>query len=292
MSKLALLACLVATAAAACTKQDSRLDGVPPASPEASPGVAASRGPGSDADRLARVERRLDKVIALIEQNVPPAPPDPGTVYAVPVSQHDPIEGPADAKVTIVEAFEFLCPFCYVLNPTIDKLLEKYPKDVRVVSKYLVIHGQPAIQAAQVGCAAHKQGKYGPVKAALWSGLFKMEGDQPAVRTENANLDAMKQLAVAAGADAARLDADLEGCKAWVADSARSLSPLGVNGTPSFFINGRFIQSMEPAAFDALIKEELAKADKAIADGVPQAEYYQRQIVAKGAKRAKGRFDD
>jgi hypothetical protein len=49
---------------------------------------------------------------------------------------------------------------------------------------------------------------------------------------------------------------------------------------------------MEVEAFDALIKEELAKADKAIADGVPQGDYYQRQVVAKGEKKAKGRFED
>jgi hypothetical protein len=112
------------------------------------------------------------------------------------------------------------------------------------------------------------------------------------MRTENANLDAMKKVAVAAGADAARLDADMEGCTAWIADSSQSLRPLGVNGTPSFFINGRFLQALEVEQFDALIKEELAKADKAIADGVPQGDYYQRQIVAKGEKKAKGRFED
>jgi hypothetical protein len=78
----------------------------------------------------------------------------------------------------------------------------------------------------------------------------------------------------------------------WIQDSARTLTPLGVNSTPSFFVNGRFIQSFDVAAFDALIKEEIAKADKAIADGVPQAEYYQRQIVGKGEKKAKGRFED
>jgi protein-disulfide isomerase len=293
MSKLALYACIVA--AAACTKNESRLDKVPPASAEAAPGVATggtSQG-GTSADaRLARVERRLDKVISILQQALPPDAPDPSTVYSVPISPSDPAEGPADAKVTIVEAFEFMCPYCYMVNPTIDKILAKYPKDVRVVGKYMVIHGQPAAQAAQLACAAHKQGKYTPVKAALWEALFKLENNRPAMKSENANLDAMKQVAVAAGADAARLDADMEGCKSWIAESTQSLRPLGVNGTPSFFINGRFLQAMDLEQFDVLIKEELAKADKAIADGVAQGDYYQRQIVAKGEKKAKGRFED
>jgi protein-disulfide isomerase len=292
MSKLALYACIVA--AAACTKHESRLDGVSGTSPTtgtAAPG-AAPRGAGTTEDRLSRVERRLDKVIALLEENLPPAPPARGTVFSVPISPTDPVEGPADAKVTIVEAFEFLCPACYMATPTVDQILEKYPNDVRVVGKYVVIHRQPAVWAAQVGCAAHKQGKYTAVKNALWKGLFKMEGDRPAMQNENANLDAMKKLAVDAGADPARLEADLPGCMAWIQDSARTLTPLGVNSTPSFFVNGRFIQSFDIAEFDALIKEEIAKADKAIADGVPQAQYYQREIVAKGEKKAKGRFDD
>ncbi len=125
MSKLALYACIVA--AAACTKNDSRLDGVSGTGAQPSqPGLAMTRGGssggGGNADsRLARVERRLDKVIAVLEQTLPPDGPDRTTTYSVPVSASDPIEGPADAKVTIIEAFEFLCPYCYMINPTIQE---------------------------------------------------------------------------------------------------------------------------------------------------------------------------
>lgn len=295
MSKLAQFACIT-VAVAACTQHDSRLDHVAgagaPAEMAAHAAASGGAAGGTVEGRLARVERRLDKVIAILEQNLPPDGPDRTTTYSVPVSAGDPVEGPADAKVTIVEAFEFLCPYCYMINPTVQKILEAYPKDVRVVSKYLLIHGEKAALAGQVGCAAAKQGKYSQVKAALWNGIFKMEGERPSVQSENLNLDALKKLAVDAGADAAKLDADLEGCKSWIQDSAQTLQPVGVNSTPSFFVNGRFIQSMDFGQFDALIKQELARADKAIADGVPQGDYYQREIVAKGQKRSKGRFED
>jgi protein-disulfide isomerase len=290
MGKLALFVCIVA--AAACTKHESRLDGVPAAPRAGAAPASTPAGGGAMEGRLARVERRLDKVIALLEQNLPPAPPDPNVTFSVPVAAGDPVEGPADAKVTIVEAFEFLCPYCYMVNPVIDKVLEKYPRDVRVVGKSFLIHGQPAAQAAQVACAAQKQGKYPAVKAALWKGLFKEEGGKPVMQQEMVSLDAMKKLAADAGADPARLAADVDGCRAWVQDSQRALQQLGVNSTPSFFVNGRFFQSIDFDQFDSMIKEELAKADKAIADGVPQGEYYQRQIVAKGEKRSKGRFED
>src|SRR5438477_11111269 len=145
MSKLALCVCIVA--AAACTKNESRLDGASGTGQTPSPGVAP-RPSGSVESRLARVEHRLDKVITLLEQNLPPDPPDSNTVYSVPISPSDPVEGPADAKVTVVEAFEFLCPYCYLVNPTVAKILEKYPRDVRVASKYLLIHGEKAALAA------------------------------------------------------------------------------------------------------------------------------------------------
>jgi len=293
MRKLALWMCLVA--AAACTKNESRLDQVAGSSPGMAATVAVPRpGAGTTEDRLARVERKVDKVIAALEQALGPAQPDPNTVFSVPISPSDPVEGPADAKVTIVEAFEFLCPYCYVVNPMIDQMLAKYPKDVRVVGKYMVIHGQPAIAAANVACAANKQGKYAAVKGALWNALFKLDNGQPRVQSEMANLDAMKKLALDAGVDAARFEADLAdpSCQDWLRTSRQTLSPLGVNGTPAFFINGKFSHAMAPEAFEAAIKGAIATADKAIADGVPQAELYQREVVAKGAKRAKGRFED
>lgn len=297
MRKLALWMCLVAVAAAACTKNESRLDQVAGSSPgmAATATVAVPRpGAGTPEDRIARVERKLDKVIAALEQALGPAQPDPNTVFSVPISPSDPVEGPADAKVTIVEAFEFLCPYCYVVNPMIDQMLAKYPKDVRVVGKYMVIHGQPAIAAANVACAANQQGKYAAVKGALWNALFKLDNGQPRVQSEMANLDAMKKLALDAGVDAARFEADLAGpiCQDWLRTSRQTLSPLGVNGTPAFFINGKFSHAMAPEAFEAAIKGAIATADKAIADGVPQAELYQREVVAKGAKQAKGRFED
>ena len=68
---------------------------------------------------------------------------------------------------------------------------------------------------------------------------------------------------------------------------------MNVNATPAFFINGRYLSGAQPIeAFDKVIQEEKAKAEAAIATGVAQADYYDKEIVAKGAKSVKGRFDD
>jgi predicted DsbA family dithiol-disulfide isomerase len=279
MTKLAL--CLIVNLAAACTKAESKLDKVTGEPMPSSSGVATSHTPSGDpGDRLARVERRLEKVIEILEQALPPAEPDKDKTYAAPISAIDPTEGPADAKVTIVEAFEFLCPYCYIVNPTLEQLRAKFPKDVRIVGKYMVIHGQPALPPAMIACAAAKQGKYNQVKEALWSTIFKMDNNRPSVQQDQLPIDNLKKVAVAAGLDAAKLDAELASgdCQKWLQDSQTSLRPLGVNATPSFF--------------EEMVKAEIAKADKAIADGVAQADYYEKEIVGKGLKKVKGRFED
>jgi protein-disulfide isomerase len=249
--------------------------------------------------RMARVERRLDKVIETLEQALPPSEPNPATAYSVPVNNVDPVEGPADAKVTIVEAFEFLCPYCALVAPTVDQIIAKYPKDVRVVSKYLLIHGAKAMPSAMAACAAAKQGKYTPMKQALWTSIFKIENPgtpqaRPNMQQGKETAEAMKTLASGLGLDMAKFDADMAGsdCQSWVKSSQEVLRPVGATGTPAFFVNGRFLNGAVPFdAIDAMVKEELAKADKAIADGTAQKDYY-NGIVAKGEKRVAGRFED
>ena len=212
----------------------------------------------------------------------------------MPIDPIDPVQGPADAKVTIVEGFEFLCPYCYLVNPTVDQILQKYPKDVRLVSKYLIIHGPPAVPPGIAACAAAKQGKYKEMKAALWGHLFKMDGDRPTVQPEQAQQASLEKMAGEAGVDVAKMKSDMDSCQSWLESSKSTLGPLGVNGTPAFFINGRYINGAQPfEEFDKIIQEELAKADKVIADGtVKQGDYYATQIVGKGTKKVKGRFED
>ena len=280
---------LVCVALAACQNQ-SKLDTAARAVP-----MLATAPPAADLEaRVDRIERRLDKVIAVLDQALP-SEPDPDATYSVAIDLVDPVQGPSDAKVTIVEGFEFLCPYCYMVNPTVDEILQKYPKDVRLVSKYLLIHGEPAIAPGMLACAAAKQGKFKEIKAALWSHLFKLEDDRPTVQPDQLAPDNLVKIATDAGLDATKLKADMDGidCRGWIQSSDASLHPVGASGTPAFFINGRYINGAQPIeAFDAIIKEELAKADKAIADGVAPADYYKREIVAKGITRVKGRFED
>jgi protein-disulfide isomerase len=269
--------------AAGCQQQPSRLDS-----------MAGAAG-GDLAARVDRLEKKLDKVIAALDQALPPTEPDPDRVYSVAVDPHDPVQGPADARVTIVEGFEFLCPYCYMVNPTVDQILAKYPRDVRLVSKYLVIHGEPAIAPGMMACAAAKQGKFKEMKAALWAHLFRNDSEGPQVQEDQLAPDRLRAIASEAGVDDGKLETDMtaDDCTGWLKSSAESLKPVNVNATPAFFINGRYISGAQPLeAFEKVIDQEKAKADKAIAGGVAPADYYVREVVAKGDKHVKGRFED
>jgi len=279
------LLCVVAVLAAC--QSESKLDRIPAPEPAAKPPVAST----DVESRLARLERRMDKLVDVIDHALPPPEPDGSSVYSVPIDPRDPQQGPADAKVTIVEGYEFLCPYCYMVNPALDQILAKYPKDVRLVSKYLVIHGAAAIPPGIAACAAAKQGKFKEMKAALWSHLFKMNGSDPEIQTDQVGANNIPRIAQDAGLDTHKLAADMTGdCSTWLQDSLNQFKTLGASATPTFFINGRYSAgAMSFEELDKMVGEAIARADQS---GVPAASYYDREVVAKGAKRVKGRFED
>ena len=202
---------------------------------------------------------------------------DPGLTYAVPIDG-DPAVGPADAKVTIVKGYEYACPFCEKVRPTLDEIQKKYGKDVRIVYKQFVVHPQVATAAALAVCAASKQGKFEKMDELLWEKAFK---------TRQFDEAHFADLAKEAGLDMGRYSADVKGdCNAFIQKDQTELQTFGVGATPAFFINGRFLSGAQPLpAFDALVSEELKKANDRIAQGTPAADYYKTWVLEKGLKK-------
>ena len=100
---------------------------------------------------------------------------DPDAVFAVDVTgpiKAGQLEGPANAPVTIVKAFDFACPYCEKLNTPLHELVKEYNGKVRVVYMNLVVHPDTAQLAHQYSCAAAKQGKYVAWKDAFWQKGF------------------------------------------------------------------------------------------------------------------------
>lgn len=199
--------------------------------------------------------------------------PDPAAVYRVPVSDQ-PSRGPADALVTIVEFSDFECPFCGRVEPTINTLLERYGRDLRVVwmNNPLPFH-QNAGPAANAALEAYDQG--GADK--FWAMHAKLFENQRGLTRENLERYAtelgLNMSQFRAALDNNEHNADIEAAQTL----ARS---LGASGTPAFFINGRNIRGAQPLEnFTRLIDEELTKARALVAAGTPRNQVYARTIA-------------
>lgn len=221
--------------------------------------------------------------------------PEPTKTYAVPVDG-DPFEGPADAKVTLVKAYDYACPYCEKIRDTMADLRKKYGNDLRVVSKQLVVHPQTAMTSALAFCAAARQGKAAQMDALLWDKGFKArnfdkdaggEGGGQAQRCWDsaAGCPIVLGFAQELGLDTAKFKNDMKDCQQVTQKDMRELQQLGVSATPSFFINGRFMSGARPIdSFITLIDEELQKANERIGQGTPAARYYQEWVLDKGLK--------
>jgi len=199
--------------------------------------------------------------------------PDPGKTYAVPVDDA-PAIGRPDALVTIVKAYEYACPFCEKVRPTIDQIEKEYGDNVRVVYEPFVVHPQMATVPAKAACAAYRQGRFAQMNELLWEKVFK---------TRQFDENHVKELASEAGLDMNKYANDFKECDGWVQKHMSVLSRLGVGATPGFFINGRFLSGAQPfPAFKNLIDEELKKAEQRVAQGTPRASYYKTWVLEKG----------
>lgn len=238
--------------------------------------------PADDAARLARLEARFDRLMGFMRQAVP-AELDTSKMYAIPVDPRDPVLGPAGAPVTVVEVFEFLCPYCSMIEPTLGQLRARYPDKVRVVSKYLVIHGPPAIPSGLGACAAGRQGKADAYWRDTWAAIWPSSGE---VDREAAAADAVEARARKLGLDLARFRKDVAEsgpCQAWLEDTASVAERFGVSGTPTVFINGRLVATRDLDDLGAAVDAELARV---AASKVPPARYYQDVVLAKGEQAA------
>jgi len=174
--------------------------------------------------------------------------------YAVDVGPEPQTRGNADALVTIVEFGDFQCPHCRQVSATVDQVLSKHGPEVRVVFRHLPLALHPeAKNAAKAALAAARQEKFWAMHDKLFDRQFELAPDKYRVYAGEIGLDLAKfDTDFADPALDRRIDEDL-------AVAAK----FGATGTPSFFINGRFISGAQPIeVFDALVREEMERARK------------------------------
>src|SRR5580704_13959305 len=148
----------------------------------------------------------------------------------LPRAKHDHIQGPIDAPIALVEYGDYECPFCGEAYPILKAVQKKLGDKLCFAFRNFPLtnmhpHAEHAAEAAE---AAGAQGKFWEMHDAIYENQAALEDDDLAKYATGIGLDGRRLLAdVQAGANLAR-----------IRDDFKSGVRGGVNGTPSFFING------------------------------------------------------
>ncbi|HVU06090.1 MAG TPA: thioredoxin domain-containing protein [Polyangiaceae bacterium] len=202
---------------------------------------------------------------------------DDKTVWKVPVDPKDPVRGPEDALVTIVEWSDFQCPFCKRVEATMKQIVSTYPQDVRIIWKDnpLPFHNRAKPAATLAKMALEQKGQKG-----FWAAHDAMYGEGGDL--EDAGLEKIAtSIGLAWPSVKAAIDQDKY--KDQFAASVDLATDLNARGTPHFFINGRRLSGAQPFEnFKKMIDEEVTKAKAIVGRGVPRAKVYEE--IMKDAK--------
>jgi protein-disulfide isomerase len=161
-----------------------------------------------------------------------------------------PSRGPAKAPIVLVLFSDFQCPYCRDFNLTIDDILKKYGDKARLVFRQFPltrIHPN-AQRAAEASLCAAAQNRFWEMHDLLFQNQERLKAEDIKDRAKELKLDTN---AFNSCLDSARTSAMIH-------DDIRAASMAGADGTPTLFINGRYLggaRSYEDIA--AIIDEEL-----------------------------------
>jgi protein-disulfide isomerase len=150
------------------------------------------------------------------------------------------VTGPADAKHTLVEFYDYDCPYCRASLPAVKKYYDAHKNDTRfafIEFPIKQLHGESAVLAARASLAARRQ------PAHYMDFHFALLGQEDSITPEMIYAEAGK-----AGMDVNRLKADMADptIEKSLQSSIALAHKLGVDGTPTFVLNGM----LHPGAVD------------------------------------------
>lgn len=153
-----------------------------------------------------------------------------------------PFVGPKDAKITLVEFFDFSCGFCKRLAPNIEKIISDNT-DVKVVFKPVSFVSRVSSYQAKAGIAAHKQGKF-------------LEFYKAIMASQNASSEAaIDDIAASVNLDMDQYKKDLQSEETTKAlDRVETLrANIEVNGVPALFLNAKSLHAASVAEIQEAI---------------------------------------
>ena len=150
------------------------------------------------------------------------------------------VTGPPDAKTSLVEFYDYDCPYCRASLPAVKKFYDAHKNDTRfsfIEFPIKQLHGESAVLAAKASLAARRQ------PAHYMDFHFALLGQDGAITDQIIYAEAAK-----AGMDVNRLKADMAdpGIEKTLQSSIALAHKVGVDGTPTFVLNGK----MHPGALD------------------------------------------
>jgi protein-disulfide isomerase len=201
----------------------------------------------------------------------------PGATSAqVPVDANDPSWGSPTAPVTVVTFQDFQCPFCSRVHPTVRQLMQTYgPAKLRVVFKHnpLPFHQDalPAALAAQAVFQIAGPEAFFAYADQLFRGQRELTDANLLQWAADVGVDRSALLRMASSRE---LRAKIEADKALA-------SAVGLNGTPSFLINGARLVGAQPYdKFKEIVDAELVATATLKQKGVADAELYPQRVAA------------
>lgn len=144
-----------------------------------------------------------------------------------------PASGSAQGDVTIIDYFDYNCPVCREIEPTLRQVIARDPK-VRLIHKDWPIFGEASEYAALCTFAAARLGKYSQAHDALIGSKVDLDSK-----------DDVRKVLNAAGFDSKELDADIahhqKEYRAVLARNQRETSALGMQGTPVVIVGNQIV---------------------------------------------------
>lgn len=170
------------------------------------------------------------------------------------VVSNDWIKGNSEAGVTLIEYSDFECPACATYSEFINKLSEEFPENLRIIYRHfpLVSVHKNASYAAQAAEAAGFQGKFWE----MHDKLFEKQNDWKEEKKVN---DKLLGYARELGLDEEKFLEDFGSrtVKDKVKNNLTQAVRLGLNSTPTLFLDGKEIQLTGYEELKSLVESEI-----------------------------------
>jgi protein-disulfide isomerase len=163
-----------------------------------------------------------------------------------------PVAGNPAGDITLVEFFDYQCPYCKRVHPTIQALLRDDPS-LRFVYKEWPILGAASVYAARAALAARAQGKYQELHAALMEtrGTLSESSVLAAARAAGLDVDRLKR----------DMDAQVKTAEASFARTMALARALDIRGTPAFVVGDTVIRgAVDAGSLKKIVAEARRRA--------------------------------